>query len=118
MKYSPERIDEGDSYDTFLDELGFLSGSLDQRIKFMDDFTNHVDYTTFRYARQSGNEREFNKMVLAFLSKYGAKYWGPIERRHLRERDPEKGYLYPRDALRSHSRYYRCSSLYFCVVYT
>ena len=112
MKYSPERIDPGDSYDTFLDELGFLSSSLDQRIKFVEDFTHHVDYSIFRYARSSQNGREFNKMVLAFLDKCGAKYWGPAQRRHLQEPDPDKGYLYPRDGLRQHSRY--TQSRFFC----
>ena len=116
MKYSPERIDARDSYDTFLDELGFLSSNLDQRTKFVVDLTDHVDYSTFRYARQSENEREFKKMVLAFLDKCGAKYWGPVQRRHLQEPDPYKGYLYPRDALRQDSRYAQFCFFCFSVV--
>lgn len=104
LNYSPQGA-EGKGYNSFLGELGFHTSKTHKRVEFVKDFTAHVDFNTFRYARQSENKVEFHKMVLAFLTKHGAKYWGAAERGHLDEADPNKGYLYPRDAQRSPSRY-------------
>ena len=103
--YHPTRRTPGDNYDAFLDELGFRAGAIDARTDFIGDLTKHVDYSTFRYLRQSKNPLEFKKMVLDFFTKHGEKYWGLTERTHLSERDPNKGFLCPRDAARINSRY-------------
>lgn len=103
--YQPKRTTPNDSYNAFLDELGFGSGADRERIEFISDLTKHVDYSTFRYVRQSKNPIEFKKMVLDFLTKHGAKYWSLTERNNLAEKDPNKGFLCPRDATRANSRY-------------
>ena len=104
MTYQPERSTAGDSYNNFLDELGFASNNADKRSDFVDHFKDHVDSSTFRYVRQYSNEVEFETMVLDFLRMYGLEYWGLNDRHHLQERDPNKGFLCPRDAQRSNSR--------------
>ena len=86
MKYSSKRIDENDNYDTFLDELNFLSNNLHSRIKFVNDFINHVNYFTFKYARQFDNERELNNVVFVVFNKYNAKCWNSTKSRHFHDR--------------------------------
>lgn len=105
MTYRPERSTVGDSYNSFLDELGFTSKDASKRSAFVDQFKDYVDSSTFRYVRQHENEVQFKNMVLDFLRVFGLKYWGPNDRHHLQERDPAKGFLCPRDANRSSSRY-------------
>ena len=103
--YQPTRRTPGENYNAFLDQLGFKTDANIKRTNFIDDLTRHVDYSTFRYVRQQKNPLEFKKMVLDFFTKHGEKYWGLTERNHLSESDPNKGFLCPRDAARTNSRY-------------
>lgn len=103
--YEPTRTKPGDSYNAFLDELGFRAGAMDYRKDFINDLTTHVDSSTFRYVRQRNNPLEFRKMIFDFLTKHGNKYWGLTKRDHLSERDSNQGFLCPRDATRLSSRY-------------
>ena len=104
MNYEPERKSIGDSYNSFLDELGFAQKATDKRGEFVNEFKDHIDGSTFRYCRLHENPVEFNKMVLDFLKKIGVTYWGTIDRHHLQEPDPYKGFQCPRDAGRPNSR--------------
>ena len=102
--YEPERTSHWDTYDAFLDELGFAN-NVAKRNEFVDELVTHADSSMFRYLRRKQNPKEFGEMVLDFLRKYGDKYWGVKARRHLREPNPQRGFLYPRDAFRPYSRY-------------
>lgn len=110
MTYKPERKPIGDSYSSFLDELGFATNALNKRGEFVNNLKDHVDGSTFRYCRLHENQVEFKKMVLDFLKMSGVAYWGPstIDRHHLQEPDPYQGFQCPRDSRRPNSRWAHC----------
>ena len=112
LEYSPKPSLHGDSknycYRTYLDRLGFDTWddpvALETRLQFIRDLKAHVCVPETTYLRKEDNPAAFNALVFGFFEKHGDRYWG-MERGHLAEKDPLKGFLYPRDALRENSRY-------------
>lgn len=111
LNYAPPARALGTTYTNFLDELGFeaeneaaAGNPVNTRLAFISDLRDHVDSSYSKYLRKRDNEKAFEKMIEDFLSKHGAIYWGPSQRDHLTEKNPLKGFLYPRDAERKDSR--------------
>ena len=110
--YEPKPLLHVDSknycYRTYLDRLGFNTWdnpiALEARLQFIRDLKAHVCVPETTYLRKDDNPAAFNALIFGFFGRYGDRYWG-VERDHLAEKDPLKGFLYPRDALRENSRY-------------
>ncbi|MCJ1380304.1 hypothetical protein MMC17_003407 [Xylographa soralifera] len=111
LSYEPKPFLHTDSknhcYRTYLDRLGFNTWddpiALEARLQFIRDLKAHVCVPETTYLRKDDNPAAFNALIFGFVGKYGDRYWG-MEREHLAEKDPLKGFLYPRDALRENSR--------------
>ncbi|MCJ1394070.1 hypothetical protein MMC18_006948 [Xylographa bjoerkii] len=111
LEYEPKPFLHADSknycYRTYLDRLGFNTWddpiALEARLQFIRDLKSHVCVPETTYLRKEDNPPAFNALIFGFFEKYGDRYWG-MERKHLAEKDPLKGFLYPRDALRENSR--------------
>ena len=112
LDYEPKPFLHTDSknycYRTYLDRLGFNIWddpvALEARLQFIRDLKAHVCVPETTYLRKDDNPAAFNALIFGFFGRYGDRYWG-MEREHLAETDPLKGFLYPRDALRENSRY-------------
>ncbi|MCJ1414318.1 hypothetical protein MMC32_000644 [Xylographa parallela] len=111
LDYEPKPFLHTDSknycYRTYLDRLGFNIWddpvALEARLQFIRDLKAHVCVPETTYLRKDDNPAAFNALIFGFFGRYGDRYWG-MEREHLAEKDPLKGFLYPRDALRENSR--------------
>ncbi|MCJ1404676.1 hypothetical protein MMC11_007902 [Xylographa trunciseda] len=97
-------------YRTYLDRLGFKKwddpDANEVRLQFIRDLKAHVYVPETTYLCKEDNPPAFHALIFGFFEKYGERYWGR-EREHLAEKDPVKGFLYPRDALREDSRLIR-----------
>ncbi|MCJ1437563.1 hypothetical protein MMC27_006950 [Xylographa pallens] len=111
LDYEPKPFLHTDSkiycYRTYLDKLGFNIWddpvALEARLQFIRDLKAHVCVPETTYLRKDDNPAAFNALIFGFFGRYGDRYWG-VGREHLAEKDPLKGFLYPRDALRENSR--------------
>ncbi|KAL9005209.1 MAG: hypothetical protein Q9188_002008 [Gyalolechia gomerana] len=65
---------------------------------FMEDLHVHVKHREEQHLRRHSEPVLFDEMVSAFIEKHGNKYFGHTDRNHLKEIDPAKGNLWPRDA--------------------
>lgn len=68
------------------------------RKNFLKDLNGHVKEREQQHLHSQSDPVPFDAMIAAFMDQYGNKYFGPTDRGHLQERDPEKGNLWPRDA--------------------
>lgn len=95
------------NYDHCLDLLGFGIGedAYYMRTTFIENLGNYVKSFGFEHIRKTGNKQAYEMMIKRFLSEHGTTYWGSSKRVHLVEKDPSKGFLYPRDTERKNSKY-------------
>ena len=103
LLYAPKASNERDNYATFSDRMGFGADPR-MRAQFSEDVRCHVNSLELRFLRKFDNKGVFKAMILGFLEEYGEVYWGLENRDHLCEKDPQRGFLRPRDAQRPESR--------------
>ncbi|MCJ1479059.1 hypothetical protein MMC13_007743 [Lambiella insularis] len=112
LDYNPSPFDKADArrqnYKSYLDRLGFdhwdIEIALEARLQFIGDLRAHLCVPETVHLRKSDNPAAFHALINGFLLEHGTKYFGETERDHLAEKDPQKGFLYPRDAQRENSR--------------
>ena len=75
------------------------------------DLKAFLEGTEYFYLRKCDNSAAFRTLVLEFLEKHGPRYWGHSQRQHLEEKEPCKGFLYPRDVHRGQSTYFSSAKL-------
>lgn len=112
LDYEPRTFIKGDTkhftYRSCFDRLGFdhwdNETALEARLQFIRDLRAHLCVPETRCLRRKDNPAAFRALILGFLEKHGQMYFGKANRAHLAEKDPRKGFLYPRDAQRDGSR--------------
>lgn len=94
-----------DSYDYYFDLLDF-NNDCPMRDKLKYTINNHIVNAGCNFLRYRDNVMVFDALVAKFLKLHGPTYWGPqpSKRSHLKEMDPNKGFLCPRDAQRPGSK--------------
>ncbi len=107
LDYAPQAGNRVYNYDHYLDWLGFGTGedAHYMRTTFTENLRNYVKSSGFEHIRKTGNKQAYKMMIKRFLSEHGTTYWGSLERVHLVEKDPSKGFLYPRDTKCIKSKY-------------
>ena len=107
LSYTPSTNLKYASLEHYFDKLGFKSGeaSAGMREAFMADMMEHVQHSSHRFLHRSANPEAFKIVVAEFLTEYGPVYWGNSKRDHLEEPNVRRGFLCPRDATRSNSRW-------------
>ncbi len=95
LSYSPtSKATKGRCYEYYLDCLG-LTPLTQKRKEFIGAVKGHVETSMLKFLRLQDNETAFKAMVAEFLSLHGKKFWGASNRRHLAEREPQRGFLWP-----------------------
>ena len=106
MAYAPAPSVKGTSQGHFFNKLGFKSMDATEEVRrtFTTDMANHVQHSSHKFLLRSANPKAFETVVSEFLAEYGPVYWGTSMRDHLEQPDILKGFLCPRDSLRTNSR--------------
>lgn len=93
------------NYRGCLYKLGFKQEEAERGVnhELIKDLKAYLEGTAYFYLRKCDNPAAFKTLVLEFLEKHGPRYWGHSQRQHLEEKEPCKGYVYPRDAQRGES---------------
>jgi len=105
LTYTPISTGPANTYEGCFRKLGFKIelSTVKIRDNFKRDLKYHVDDSDLKYLREGDNVQAFKTMTAEFLNQHGLEYWGPSQRGHLQEQDPQKGFLCPRDANRTPS---------------
>ena len=90
------------NYKVCLYKLGFKQEEAEMGVnhELVLDLKAFLEGTAYFYLRQCDNPAAFKTLMLEFLKERGSRYWGQSQRQHLEEKDPYKGFLYPRDVQR------------------
>ena len=90
------------SYRHCLYKLGFKPEEVELGVenRLIKDLRACLEGTEYFYLRECDNPAAFKTLVLEFLEETGPRYWGHSKRQLLEEKEPSKGYLYPRDIQR------------------
>ena len=93
------------NYTECLYKLGFKQeeAEMGANHELIKDLKAYLEGTAYFYLRKYDNPAAFETLVLEFLEKHGPRYWGHSQRQRLEEKEPCKGYLYPRDVQRGES---------------
>ncbi len=105
LHYSPLPLNQSASYRNFLCKLGFKQEEVElgANHELIKDLRTYLEGTEYFYLRKCDNPAAFKTLVFEFLEEHGPKYWDHSKRQHLEEKEPSKGYLYPRDVKRDES---------------
>ena len=66
LAYHSEKESISHNYNNYLDRMSFATNAIDKRGKFVIDFKDHVDDSTFRFCRLHGDQIEFKEVILDF----------------------------------------------------
>jgi hypothetical protein len=110
LDYDPQpyKCRKGQTWDLFLDKLGFRyesgkSSEESPRSSLKADISAFLSCHLTQYLRRGDNSPAFDMLVQGFLKEYGSKWWGEDDREHLAKTHPMRGFLFPRDAERKDS---------------
>lgn len=101
------------SYRHCLERLGFKPEEVELGVNniLIKDLRAYLQGTEYFYLRECDNPAAFKILVLEFLEEFGPRYWGRSNRQRLAEKEPTKGFLYPRDIQRGKTAYYLLAKL-------